>query len=660
MPKRRQIKFQILVFIVLLIAFTGMSVVLFKLNFDQFRANIFEKAHNNILVLNTLNEIDTSLYVYERSLKKYLNTGKETELNKVITARDVLRIKFHNLEDYNKKNLNEWVVVEGFAVEKVQHELRELIFNSKQSGEYLGDHNFQRLFYLLTYAVETYFKSSEGIIKKYEQTSVVEDKAFDVPEQNIDLIFAGVSEIKNAYNKIFWDFEQDNNDKFRQNTQNYFIILTISCLVLLFFSIRISIGIIKLFNSQQQKDEDLIILGTRDLTTGLFTRRSLESILSQEIQRAKRRNYSVTVLMVRVEPYEQIKETLGKHALDRLIYQISNVLRGDMRAYDGIFKFDENTFVLYFPETDPKVINKLIQRIRRQLQAREFVVKSDQTKITPIINMGAASYPHSGKDYISLIKIAESMLSEEFDAKMMFVKEEVKPLSKKESARARIKKKKADKKDIKKTDDAQAPEDASEAPEEKDLEGLEELEGVEEKAEDSDEVDDKEEVTDGLDEDAAEEGEESTDEESTDDGDANIDSEKAEEEKEVATEENTDKDVGGEALSAEESVEETNNDEEVQTENQQASEGLENVKEEEPTPNESSDETLAKSSKDAEEEMPEVVSAMMQDDSGEDQNDVDTEEDGKTDEVPVSEDQPEVITIDLDDEDTPRKRKRKK
>lgn len=427
MSQKKQIKTLITFFVVLLFAFAGTTSFLFKGSHDFFNTYIRDKSHAHLDLIKTISEVETGLYIFQKSFGCALTSGDDKCLVNMKEAKKSVLSNFAALEKLNATNFQSWVEGKKFTVQNLELELRTSLasFRELEHSTNRGGNEFQRLFYLVQNNINSYFENGQAHLDNLMNTasgSGAIDPSLntaDKEQETLDLVYLGLNAVREHYNSVLWDESQWRGASFTRSMENYFYAMMAVTGLLIVFAIGIAVQINRHFRSQHHRDENLVVLGTRDMATGLFNRRSMESLLGQELQRAKRYDYSLSMLMLRIEPYDEIRSELGQMALDRMFFQISEILRAICRSYDGLFKVDKNSFFIVFPEADPKVLNKLVARLRMKLNKKRFLVLSDQTKVSPTILMGGAAYPMNGTEYGELVGFAEQTLSEDFDAKII-------------------------------------------------------------------------------------------------------------------------------------------------------------------------------------------------------------------------------------------------
>lgn len=422
---KNQIKSLLAVLVVSLSAFAGVAAVLFQKNFDSFTDFIGEKSKSHLEVLSSLAEIETGLYLHQQSFACAISSGSDKCLITLRETEQVVADQFKFLENFNKSRFTDWVHASDFAPADSHGELRGLIaaYQAAPPNGQSRDDSWQRLYALVRADSENYFEATRLRLKQHfegngaESGTVAADLSLE--QKTLDLLFLGVAEIRERYNATFWLATQTRDAAFTRDTANYYRALVIGSALLIFLAGLIALLIHRHFRIQEAHEENLVRLGTRDLATGLFNRKSMESMLTQEIERAKRRNYALSVVILRVEPFEKLRVELGQVAVDRLFFQVAEVLRASCRSYDGIFKSDSHSFVVILPEAHQRFINELCGRFLGRIGKKRFLVKSDQTKVAPTILAGAAAYPLNGANAEDLLKFAEMTLSAKFDARIL-------------------------------------------------------------------------------------------------------------------------------------------------------------------------------------------------------------------------------------------------
>ncbi|MDD5452808.1 MAG: GAF domain-containing protein [Candidatus Bipolaricaulis sp.] len=113
-------------------------------------------------------------------------------------------------------------------------------------------------------------------------------------------------------------------------------------------------------------EEQLREQAIRDPLTGLYNRRTLGGVLEREIERAKRYEHPLTLVMADIDDFKSVNDRHGHLVGDALLRRVAEVLRGSVRAEDYVFRYGGEEFVLVLPETGDGegVLPRLRQAVR--------------------------------------------------------------------------------------------------------------------------------------------------------------------------------------------------------------------------------------------------------------------------------------------------------
>jgi diguanylate cyclase len=98
--------------------------------------------------------------------------------------------------------------------------------------------------------------------------------------------------------------------------------------------------------------------------TELLNRRGLQQALSREIQSLARGTSHAAVLVVDLDDFKTINETLGHAAGDVVLKEIGRRLRASVRAVDYVGRLGGDEFMLILPDTSPAEVGRVAERLR--------------------------------------------------------------------------------------------------------------------------------------------------------------------------------------------------------------------------------------------------------------------------------------------------------
>lgn len=151
---------------------------------------------------------------------------------------------------------------------------------------------------------------------------------------------------------------------------------------------------------------------TRALTdpmTGLPNARSLQIHFEKEVARADRNNSSFQVLMLDLDGFKAVNDTFGHKAGDKLLRELSKVMRAQLRDYDFLSRYAGDEFVAIIPETEEISVEELAGRLEKAVT--DFVLPIGDGRFARVgISIGAASYPHGGDTIDQIIISADKAM----------------------------------------------------------------------------------------------------------------------------------------------------------------------------------------------------------------------------------------------------------
>lgn len=128
-----------------------------------------------------------------------------------------------------------------------------------------------------------------------------------------------------------------------------------------------------------------------DALTGLLNRQTLDEVLKRELDRAKRYQRSLSVLMIDIDHFKQVNDTRGHQAGDETLRQLAALLSREIRELDACGRFGGEEFLLVAPELDAAEALVLAQRIVAKVAAHPMIFANQTFYITVSIGTGSLS-----------------------------------------------------------------------------------------------------------------------------------------------------------------------------------------------------------------------------------------------------------------------------
>ena len=147
---------------------------------------------------------------------------------------------------------------------------------------------------------------------------------------------------------------------------------------------------------------------TRDSLTGLFNRRYLEETLHAALASARREHYPVSMIMLDIDHFKQINDTWGHDVGDRVLREVSALLKAQVRAGDIACRYGGEEFIVVLPNASPDVAYRRAEAIRKA--CRSMRVLEGVNTITCTVSLGVASSPMNAQTAQELTRAADGAL----------------------------------------------------------------------------------------------------------------------------------------------------------------------------------------------------------------------------------------------------------
>ena len=133
-------------------------------------------------------------------------------------------------------------------------------------------------------------------------------------------------------------------------------------------------------------------LATTDPLTRVLNRRALIDRLNAEVDRARRYDSGLTMLLLDVDFFKTINDTAGHLAGDSVLRQLGALLEDAVRKVDVVARYGGEEFVAILPETSAEGGVAFAERLRERIEAQDFIVNTERT-VHLTVSIGIATFP---------------------------------------------------------------------------------------------------------------------------------------------------------------------------------------------------------------------------------------------------------------------------
>lgn len=165
------------------------------------------------------------------------------------------------------------------------------------------------------------------------------------------------------------------------------------------------IGVSQDVSDRKRHEEEIQFLAYHDTLTGLPNRRLLDDRLRQAVYSAQRRDARLAVMVIDLDHFKSVNDTLGHKAGDAVLREVANRLAGCVRKADTLARQGGDEFVIVIPELPLEADCAVVaEKILRSLVPEILV---DGRGFSIGASIGISQFPGDAGDGESLLRNAD-------------------------------------------------------------------------------------------------------------------------------------------------------------------------------------------------------------------------------------------------------------
>ena len=136
-------------------------------------------------------------------------------------------------------------------------------------------------------------------------------------------------------------------------------------------------------------NEMLKYIGLTDSLTGVYNRRYIDRRLIEEIGRARRQSYRISVMYIDIDHFKLVNDGFGHQGGDEVLREVAARIKAELRLHDALARFGGEEFVVLLIDADIDNAIMVAERIRSSIGNRKFAL-SGGSSIPVSVSIGVS------------------------------------------------------------------------------------------------------------------------------------------------------------------------------------------------------------------------------------------------------------------------------
>ncbi len=147
---------------------------------------------------------------------------------------------------------------------------------------------------------------------------------------------------------------------------------------------------VEFYHKLQQTNDILSTMALADPLTDLNNRRAMEWELPRQIQNARTRSESLSLILLDLDYFKSVKDTYGNQVSDRILQLVASRLQHNLRSQDTLFRYGGEEFLIVLSETDVEDTKIVAKRLQRLISDQHFNIEG-KLALQMTISVGIAT-----------------------------------------------------------------------------------------------------------------------------------------------------------------------------------------------------------------------------------------------------------------------------
>ncbi|QDF29972.1 transporter substrate-binding domain-containing diguanylate cyclase [Halarcobacter anaerophilus] len=148
--------------------------------------------------------------------------------------------------------------------------------------------------------------------------------------------------------------------------------IVLPLLIILIFIIRSNRLMNKEIKRRKEVEKELKKVANVDSLTKIYNRRKINSIIKNEVNRAKRYDRNFSIIFFDIDNFKLINDNLGHSVGDDVLIDLSNLIKNSIRKTDYFGRWGGEEFIIILPETNRKSAENIAYLLKDKINKNDF------------------------------------------------------------------------------------------------------------------------------------------------------------------------------------------------------------------------------------------------------------------------------------------------
>ncbi len=147
-----------------------------------------------------------------------------------------------------------------------------------------------------------------------------------------------------------------------------------------------------------------------DSLTGAYNRAFFDTQFPLELERARRSEVPLTLVIADLDKFKRVNDTYGHQAGDEILRVVARRLQEELRRIDLICRIGGEEFALILPDTSQDAAQDVMSRLLDSTFSATVTTEGETIQISATFSYGAVTFPAAGADPLELYRKADALL----------------------------------------------------------------------------------------------------------------------------------------------------------------------------------------------------------------------------------------------------------